>query len=364
MWSFIKFLQGEENRFRHLRIQFYAGLGAKPKQAKTIAIQCCIDNLGQRYYDGVIRFTMNIFGDLAHICVMEESGIAKYKISVNIDTNTYHAIEEILEYCNMTKGLKDTAASSQRSKQEESTRQLWLSTDCVCFDVDSTVCVEEAIDELAKFQQVGAQVEAITRSAMGGNMSFRQALQTRLNLIQPTSERLEQFLENYPSQLTDGISELINLLHERHVPVYLITGGFHSIVDPVAKQLNIPLKNVFANRLLFHADGSYAGFDENEMTSDSGGKGCVIKYLKTKYNYQRIIMIGDGATDMEANADGFIGFGGNVVREKVRDNAPWFVNSFYQLIGQLRNNSIDSISQTNSDDQLAARTYSTEIKTI
>ncbi|CAF4262377.1 unnamed protein product, partial [Rotaria socialis] len=54
MWSFIKFLQGEENRFHHLRIQFYAGLGARPKQAKTIAIQRRIDNLGQRYYDGVI----------------------------------------------------------------------------------------------------------------------------------------------------------------------------------------------------------------------------------------------------------------------------------------------------------------------
>ncbi|CAF5085612.1 unnamed protein product, partial [Rotaria socialis] len=80
---------------------------------------------------------------------------------------------------NMTKDLKDTASSTQRSKQEESTRQLWLNADCVCFDVDSTVCVEEAIDELAKFQQVGALVEAITRNAMGGNMSFRQALQTR-----------------------------------------------------------------------------------------------------------------------------------------------------------------------------------------
>ncbi|CAF2126950.1 unnamed protein product [Rotaria magnacalcarata] len=54
MWSFIKFLQGEKNRFHHLRIQFYAGLGARPKQAKTIAIQLRIDNLGQRYYDGVI----------------------------------------------------------------------------------------------------------------------------------------------------------------------------------------------------------------------------------------------------------------------------------------------------------------------
>ncbi|CAM4844216.1 unnamed protein product, partial [Rotaria magnacalcarata] len=54
MWSFIKFLQGEENRFHLLRIQFYAGLGAKPKQAKTIAIQRRIDNLGQQYYDCVI----------------------------------------------------------------------------------------------------------------------------------------------------------------------------------------------------------------------------------------------------------------------------------------------------------------------
>ncbi|CAF2101064.1 unnamed protein product, partial [Rotaria magnacalcarata] len=49
MWSFIKFLQGEENRFHHLRIQFYACLGARPKQTKTIAIQRRIENLGQRY---------------------------------------------------------------------------------------------------------------------------------------------------------------------------------------------------------------------------------------------------------------------------------------------------------------------------
>ncbi|CAF3785824.1 unnamed protein product [Rotaria magnacalcarata] len=59
MWSFIKFLQGEKNRFHHLRIQFYAGLGARPKQAKTIAIQLRIDNLGQRYYDGVISAMEN-----------------------------------------------------------------------------------------------------------------------------------------------------------------------------------------------------------------------------------------------------------------------------------------------------------------
>jgi len=260
----------------------------------------------------------------------------------------------------MTKGLTaSTTTTTVQPNKQELVHQLWLTADCVCFDVDSTVCVEEAIDELAKFQQVGALVEAITRNAMGGNMSFRTALQTRLNLIQPTRQRLEQFLLNHPSQLTDGIAELIDLLHERKIPVYLITGGFHSIVDPVAKKLNIPLKNVFANQLLFNDDGSYAGFDEDEMTSDSGGKGRVIEYIKNTYGYQRLVMIGDGATDMEANGDDFIGFGGNVIREKVHDGAPWFVNSFYSLIDELRNNTITTVPHHRP---LTARKYSTEIE--
>ena len=34
--------------------------------------------------------------------------------------------------------------------------------------------------------------------------------------------------------------------------------------------------------------------------------------------------------------DTFIGFGGNVVREKVKAGAPWFVNSFQDLIDELK----------------------------
>ncbi|CAF0891709.1 unnamed protein product [Adineta steineri] len=54
IWSFIKVLQGEENRFEHMRIQFYAGLGPRAKQSKTIAIQRRINNLNMRYDDGLI----------------------------------------------------------------------------------------------------------------------------------------------------------------------------------------------------------------------------------------------------------------------------------------------------------------------
>lgn len=37
-----------------------------------------------------------------------------------------------------------------------------------------------------------------------------------------------------------------------------------------------------------------------QPTAESGGKGKVIKLLKEKFHFKKIVMIGDGATDMEA----------------------------------------------------------------
>jgi soluble P-type ATPase len=55
--------------------------------------------------------------------------------------------------------------------------------------------------------------------------------------------------------------------------------------------------------------GEFAGFDENEPTSRNNGKGEVIKLLKKKHGYSSVVLIGDGATDLEASppADAFIG---------------------------------------------------------
>lgn len=36
--------------------------------------------------------------------------------------------------------------------------EIWRSADAVCFDVDSTVCVDEGIDELAEFCGAGKAV--------------------------------------------------------------------------------------------------------------------------------------------------------------------------------------------------------------
>ncbi|XP_049873802.1 phosphoserine phosphatase isoform X2 [Pectinophora gossypiella] len=221
---------------------------------------------------------------------------------------------------------------------QQSVQELFRTADCVCFDVDSTVIRDEGIDELARFCGKGEEVKRLTAEAMGGSMTFQEALKKRLDIIRPTVSQIKEFLDTFPIHLTPGITELVRDLHNRGVQVYLVSGGFRSLIEPVAEKLNIPISNIFANRLKFYFNGEYAGFDENEPTSRSGGKGLVIRRLKEQYGYQRLIMIGDGATDAEASppADGFIGFGGNVVREEVKKRASWYVTDFQELISTLK----------------------------
>jgi len=49
--------------------------------------------------------------------------------------------------------------------------------------------------------------------------------------------------------------ELVYELHKREKEVYLISGGFKSIIEPIARSLDIPTSNVYANKLKFFYDG-------------------------------------------------------------------------------------------------------------
>jgi phosphoserine phosphatase len=174
--------------------------------------------------------------------------------------------------------------------------------------------------------------------AMQGNAStYKASLKARLDIIHPSRQQVAQFISQHPPRLTPNVKALVAKLHERNVPVYLISGGFRCVIEPVATQLNIPPENVFTNELLFYYNGDYAGFDERQATCEGDGKSMVIKQLKTKFGYRQLVHIGDGVTDLEAcpPADIFIGFGGNQVRERVRKECHWFVTDFTELIDAL-----------------------------
>lgn len=251
---------------------------------------------------------------------------------------------------------KDTVVSRQHQilrKTGQSIsicKEVWRNADAVCFDVDSTVCCDEAIDELARYVGKSKEVSDITKNAMLGGASFREALAKRLEIIKPSTKMISQYLASHPPKLSEHIENLIARLHQLGKDVYLVSGGFDVIIQPAAEILKIPFKNIYANSIKFYFDGSYAGFDKSRPTSNQDGKSQVIAMLKQTKGYRSVVMIGDGVTDLEAcpPADAFIGFGGNQVRETVRDNCDWFVYNFKDLITELSLLSRRSYSITNS----------------
>merc|ERR1719424_1800663 len=216
-------------------------------------------------------------------------------------------------------GRMYAAASTMGTRAEHAQRN----ADAVCFDVDSTVINVEGIDELAAYLGCGEAVAQMTANAMGGSQPFHEALAGRLGLMKPTRQKLEAMMSDHPMDqvLTPGISELVKALQLRKKRVYLVSGGFRQMINPAA-------------------DGGYAGFDEKEPTSRAGGKAKVVADLKAKHGYTTVVMVGDGATDMEARdipggADAFIGFGGIATRAAVKAGADWFIMDIADMTNEL-----------------------------
>lgn len=205
--------------------------------------------------------------------------------------------------------------------------------DVVCFDVDSTVIDEEGIDVLAEYLGKGDEVAELTKQAMEGDTKFQDALQMRLDLMKPSKAQIETLLNKQPLALTTGVATLVQNLQEKNVDVWLVSGGFRIMIEPVAEELNIPISNIVANHILFDDNGEYQGFDKNEPTSRDMGKPKALEQIRAKNSYETMVMIGDGATDAQARppAAAFIGFGGVVEREAVKEKADWFVSSFDDL---------------------------------
>ncbi|MCD7454218.1 hypothetical protein HAX54_023973 [Datura stramonium] len=194
---------------------------------------------------------------------------------------------------------------------------VWQNANAVCFDVDSTVCIDEGIDEFAEFCGAGEAVAEWTARSIG---------LLRLSLINPSLSQLQDFLKR-PPRLSPGIDLLVKKLKDKNKDVYLVSGGFRQMINPVASILGIPLENIFANQILFGSNGEFAGFDKNEPTSRRGGKATAVQQIRKAHGYKSLVMIGDGATDLEARmpggADLFICYGGVQLRESVAAKADW-----------------------------------------
>jgi phosphoserine phosphatase len=169
---------------------------------------------------------------------------------------------------------------------------------------------------------------------MNGDVKFEDALRDRLDIIRPTEEQLRRCTEAHPLVLSPHVSTLISFLRQRKADIFLISGGFIQLIEPLLATLEIPKDHVYANVLEFNEKGEYAGFDTLQPTSHSGGKAEALQAIIQTYGYKRVVMVGDGVTDMEAKPPAFmfIGYGGVTAREKVRLGADYFITDFRSLL--------------------------------
>ncbi len=204
----------------------------------------------------------------------------------------------------------------------------------ICFDCDSTLSSIEGIDELGRVRgpEVFAQVEAMTHDAMNGKLPVEAVFGRRLEIIRPTRADVAAVGRRYIETIEPTAQATVAALQARGWTVVILSGGFRPAIQPLAAHLGIA--RIEAVDLHFKGDGSYAGYDADYPTTRSGGKPQVIARLRRELAPTRVVMVGDGVSDLETapDVDVFVGYGGYVARDKVRAQAAHFVTRLDQLL--------------------------------
>ena len=165
----------------------------------------------------------------------------------------------------------------------------------VCFDMDSTLIQTEVIDELAELAGVGAEVKAITESAMQGEIAFNESFKKRMALLEGLSEEvLHNVAINLP--ITKGARRLIDTLKSYGYKTAILSGGFTYFGNYLQKELGIDY--VHANELEIK-DGVLTGGYIGEIV-DGNKKAEYLKQIAEKegISIEQTIAVGDGANDL------------------------------------------------------------------
>jgi phosphoserine phosphatase len=165
----------------------------------------------------------------------------------------------------------------------------------VVLDVDSTLIENEVIELLADEAGSGETVAEITFRAMNGELDFEQSLRERVATLAGLPESVIDTVRSRVT-VTRGVPELIAGVHAAGGKVAVVSGGFHEIIDPLARELG--LDHWRANRLAV-ADGRLTG-DVIPPVIDAAAKAQALREWAAEAGIpmDQTVAVGDGANDL------------------------------------------------------------------
>ncbi len=187
----------------------------------------------------------------------------------------------------------------------------------VCFDMDSTLIETEVIDELADRAGVGAQVRAITESAMRGEIDFCESFTRRVALLKGLDVSvMQEIAESLP--ITEGVGRMMEVLKRTGYKTAILSGGFTYFGNYLKQKFNIDY--VYDNELEI-ADGKLTGRYLGDIV-DGQRKAELLKIIAQveNINIAQTIAVGDGANDLPMLATAGLGIAFHA-KPKVKANA-------------------------------------------
>ena len=194
----------------------------------------------------------------------------------------------------------------------------------ICFDMDSTLIQTECIDELAERAGVGAEVKAITESAMRGEIDFKESFTRRVALLKGLDASvMEEIAQNMP--ITEGVDRLMSVLKRCGYKIAILSGGFTYFGEFLQRKYGIDY--VYANELEIGEDGRLTGRYLGEIV-DGHRKAELLKLIAQveKVNLAQTIAVGDGANDLQMLGEAGLGIAFHA-KPRVVANAKQSINT-------------------------------------
>ena len=194
----------------------------------------------------------------------------------------------------------------------------------ICFDMDSTLIQTECIDELAERAGVGAEVRAITESAMRGEIDFKESFTRRVALLKGLDVSVMQDIaEHLP--ITEGVDRLMTILKRCGYKIAILSGGFTYFGEHLQRKYGIDY--VYANELEVDENGKLTGRYVGEIV-DGHRKAELLKLIAQveKVNLAQTIAVGDGANDLPMISEAGLGIAFHA-KPRVVANAKQSINT-------------------------------------